>query len=301
MRTRYDDPEYTPSSSQRCHWVFTLFYEKESDFACLYREENYRAIVFQLEICPTTGRKHVQGYVEFSRSMRFSAVVRILGGRARVYVRLGTQTDAVRYVTKEETRVPSTQPVRLGTLRAEDGQSSDAYTCFRDALDDSEQSIRTVAVNHFPLMMKHRNAAIWYRSLDTPKRIWNPRVVVLWGASGTGKTRAANDLFPKAYWLCPPNVRNGPIWFTGYAGEADIIIDDFYGWMQWTQLLRLLDRYPCNVLVHGSSVPFLGRNIVITSNVHPKEWYDYEKSDFMKYEALSRRIDRIDHFLVQDT
>ncbi len=295
VRTRYEDRSYLQPSSQLSNWVFTINNPTYHDIESLYQESNYRAIVFQYETAPTTGTKHIQGYVEFSRSMRAAAVVRILGGRARIYVRLGTQEDAVRYVVKEETREEWTTPVRLGILKEESGDGGTAFENLRSALD-SDLPIRTVAVNHFPLMMKYRTSAIWYRNLTPTKRTWKPVVDVFYGEPGSGKTYAASEKYPDAFWLCPPNVRGGPVWFTGYSGQSDVIIDDFYGWMQWTQLLRILDRYPLNVQIHGYSIPFLGKNIVLTSNVHPERWYAYDKSDHMKYEALRRRIDKITKF-----
>ncbi len=295
VRTRYSDDEYASPTSQRSNWVFTICNPTDSDIAAMHQEQNYRALVCQHEICPNTGTPHIQGYVEFSRSMRARAVCRILGNRARIYIRLGSQEDALRYVRKEESRDTAFPMVHLGTLKKEDGESCSAFENLREALE-SEDAIGKVARDHFALMMRYRCSAIWYRNLRPQRRNWQPRVEVYYGDTGTGKTRRCEELFPKAFWLFPPNVRNGPVWFTRYSGESDVVIDDFYGWMPWTLLLRVLDRYPLQVHVHGSSVPFLARSIVLTSNVHPDQWYDYDRSPHMKYAALARRIDKITKF-----
>lgn len=275
--------------------MFTINNPAKSDVEAITCEQNFRAIVYQFEIAPETGTPHIQGYVEFSRSMRPASVQKILGGRAYIYVRLGSQSDAVRYVTKTDTRRPGSDPMRYGTLKDECLGGHSAFEDLREALESSDQ-ISKVAKDHFEMLMKYRCSAIWYRNLNPPKRDWKPSVDVFYGDPGTGKTRSAAEKYPSAYWLAPPNVRGGPIWFTGYEGEEDIIIDDFYGWMPWTQLLRLIDRYPMVVHVHGNVVPFLGKRIIFTSNVHPKKWYDYEKSVHMKLPALMRRIDKVTRY-----
>ncbi len=273
VRTRYADPGYKLPSSQRAAWCFTICNYTDADLAAVTSEQNYTALVYQFEVCPDTGTPHIQGYVELSRSARAGNVCRLLGGRASVYVRLGSQTDAVTYVTKRETRASGESgPFRLGCLKQDSPESSDAFTSFRMALE-SQESMPIIAATHFPLMMKYRNSAIWYRNLTPRKRDWEVTVTVLYGDTGSGKTRKARELLPNAYWLSPPNVRRGPIWFTDYNGEEDIIIDDFYGEMRYPQLLRLLDRYQMQVHVHGGFVPFLGRRFVITSNIHPSNWY----------------------------
>lgn len=91
-----------------------------------------------------------------------------------------------------------------------------------------------------------------------------------------------------------PNCANGSIWFDGYQGEDIVLIDDFYGWLPWTFLLKLLDRYPLRVQTKFGVVPFRSKIVYITSNVHPDKWYSYGEN--MVYEALRRRIDTITHF-----
>ncbi len=54
-------------------------------------------------------------------------------------------------------------------------------------------------------------------------------------------------------------------------------------------LLMLLDRYPLQVPVHGGSVEFVSKRIIMTSNAHPRDWYS---SDKFTYEdgPLQRRL-----------
>lgn len=107
-----------------------------------------------------------------------------------------------------------------------------------------------------------------YRTVMVEPRDKNikPRIVILWGASGTGKTRTATEEFPDAYLLTKPNA-DGNVWFDGYDGEDVVIIDEFYGWIKYDLLLRICDRYPLQVPVKGAMVQFKATTIVFTSNV----------------------------------
>lgn len=116
----------------------------------------------------------------------------------------------------------------------------------------------------------------------------NVEVHVLWGDSGTGKTRKA---FEKgdSYFLFQLN----PEWWDGYDGEEYIIIDDFYGGLPFNRLLRLLDGYPCQVPIKGGSRWLEATTITITSNVHPDQWYSNIPEESKK--GLKRRITSIIH------
>ncbi len=127
------------------------------------------------------------------------------------------------------------------------------------------------------------------------------RVVVLWGGAGTGKTREAMRLAEERgggyHILEAPNVKGGAAWFDGYTDQKTLIIDDFYGWLQWVMLLRITDRYRVNVQTKGHCIPGCWDLVVITSNIHPNKdgvgWYKY--SDRLLWAALERRISYITH------
>lgn len=60
--------------------------------------------VFQLEACPDTGRRHIQGYVRFRSAQRLSALQRILPGGHFEAAKAGEKAN-VAYCTKSESRV----------------------------------------------------------------------------------------------------------------------------------------------------------------------------------------------------
>ena len=56
----------------------------------------------------------------------------------------------------------------------------------------------------------------------------------------------------------------------------------------YREMLRLLDRYPCQVETKGGSVNFAPKTIIILSNKAPEDWYDKEKC---AWAPLERRIE----------
>ena len=83
-----------------------------------------------------------------------------------------------------------------------------------------------------------------------------PEVWVLWGPSGTGKSRFVAARWPDAFWKAPESK-----WWDGYSGHETVVLDDFkdYG-MPLVDLQRLLDWYPLWVEVKGER-PHAGQEV----------------------------------------
>lgn len=122
-------------------------------------------------------------------------------------------------------------------------------------------------------------------------------VHILWGEPGTGKTRYVydNEKFEDIYELSSPNVSGGALWFDGYQGEPVLLLDDFYGWIKLSFLLRLLDRYPLKLPIKGSFVQCQFRRIYVTSNTYWENWYDFEKLGSSLKGALERRLSKVEY------
>nr|QOR29571.1 replication associated protein [Bat associated circovirus] len=125
-----------------------------------------------------------------------------------------------------------------------------------------------------------------YLTYLEPVRNEKPTVTWLWGASGTGKSRKAQELAgDDVYW------KDGEKWWDGYDRHESIIIDDFRASnMKFNYLLRLLDRYPMRVEVKGGYRQLNSKNIFITTIVHPDKVYQLEDEPIKQ---LMRRIDKI--------
>lgn len=122
---------------------------------------------------------------------------------------------------------------------------------------------------------------------------YDRQVKIFWGKTNTGKSRlaweeASEGGLVQVYAKDP----RSKFWY-GYRGERNVIIDEFRGGIDVSHLLRWTDRYPCSVEIKGSSRPLLAEKLWITSNIHPKEWYQNLDPDTVK--AVLRRLTII-HF-----
>lgn len=262
------------------YWVFTVpnpegLIDAENADGLVY-------LVYQHEISHETMLPHFQGYCEWKNEVTRTTVQRRLEiGNAHCEIRRGTQEQAIAYATKEDTRVDG--PYTFGTPMAGRGRRMD--------LEDLRQAIRSgqseleIADQHFNSFIRYNRGIKEYRRLVQPKRTWKTEVIVCFGKPGTGKSKWVQRQAPDAYWK--PRSQ----WWCGYEGQADVVIDDFYGWLPFDFMLRLLDEYPLLVETKGGQAQFMAKRIFITSNKLPEEWYG-EDTRFDK-DALYRRIDKL--------
>jgi len=76
-------------------------------------------------------------------------------------------------------------------------------------------------------------------------------------------------------------------WWDGYKQHKAVIIDDFYGWLKYDELLKITDRYPYQVPIKGGFENFTSEHIYITSNIDVDRWYKFKEYDSA---ALKRRM-----------
>lgn len=229
--------------------------------------EGVQYCIWQLEK-GENGTPHLQGYVVMKKRSRLSAMKK-LDPTAHWEVRKGTHQQAVDYCKKEETRIGG--PWEIGAVKGQ-GTRSDLLAV-KDMLD-SGRPMREVATTHFGVFTKYYKGFNEYLKLTGKPREGPVTVTVYYGPSGTGKTRrAAWEAGVDAYWLAPPNVFQGSVWWDGYDGETTVVIDEFYGWIPREQMLRICDRYPLMVQTKGGNKHLRATRFIITSNVNPSEWW----------------------------
>lgn len=158
------------------------------------------------------------------------------------------------------------------------------------------KSLKQVAEQHATSWVHyHRGFESLYNMLfmDSRDRSLGTEVVVLWGLTGTGKTKRAYEMASKIrdeqlkpYYVKP----SYNMWWPNYHGEEVIIIDEYSGAWPIDYLLLVLDRYPLDVEVKGGNVQLKGRLFIITSNTPPQEWYLTAAQE--KKDALLRRCNR---------
>jgi hypothetical protein len=283
------------------HWCFTYFPQESEDLTHDTIWSNLKAeltstfeassrikyIVCQPELSQE-GNLHLQGYAEFKRPIRRLAAATELGlVGAHLEARRGTQEEAIQYCEKQDSRLPDADPLHLGTVAPGRGKRSDlssAITSIRET-----PSLRVLAEQHPAVFIKYHRGfekiiPFFKQQSDRPVD-----VTIIWGPSGVGKTRFVFEKHPQAYfWPRPANSGN---YAMGYTGQEVVCFDDFYSWLPYDMMLRLLDRYPMTVNTMGGVQDWNATTIFITSNQDPRNWYP----NISNKDAFFRRVREIIH------
>ncbi len=244
--------------------------------------------IYQIEECPNTKKRHLQGYFVFSARKRLDSVKKLLGDNTiHLEKRRGSHDEAKKYCSKDESRLEG--PFEFGN-------DEDLINTKKRKLDEVKDRIRSgasevdIADEYFGLWCRYFKAFNSYRMLISEPRDFKTEVRVYWGKAGVGKSR-------RATYEAGPGVYRKPRgeWWDGYDGESNVILDDFYGWIKLDELLRICDRYSHRVPVKGGYVNFRPKLIIFTSNVEPLEWYseDVLKGDIR--EAFLRRFEVVEY------
>lgn len=112
-----------------------------------------------------------------------------------------------------------------------------------------------------------------YRGLLTPPRNFQTHALVLWGPSGSGKSRRARETEGTQFWISQPRTSTSGCWWGGYCGQDHVVLDEFYGWLPRGFVQRLVDRYPFSVEPKGVEIPFTSKTLIFTSNVCPNDFW----------------------------
>ena len=113
----------------------------------------------------------------------------------------------------------------------------------------------------------------------------------MYGLSGSGKTKLACEMYPKAYLKSPGK------WWDHYHGETEVIYDGFDGpSMTFTDFKRIFDRYPMFNEYKGGTTKLASTVHIITTNVYPSHWWCKKVTGEQGREAIWRRITQVWHF-----
>lgn len=263
---------YTPDNVS---W-FKSYIERECDYGC-----------FAEEVAPTTGTPHLQGYVHWENPRSLDSFHKAtlrkthLGdehGRTD-----GSADDNRKYclgLVEKKGNTPNPTFWEHGTLPKQ-GERTD----WRTAVDSLKGGMGVCEViDEQPQLLPCIRALERYNAIKSKSIHRDIRVVVVYGAPGTGKSRAAWDLYPDLY------VKPDGDWWDGYEGQDVVLFDDFYGGVKISTMLKWLDRYPLLLPVKGGFVPARFTKVILTSNTHPSTWYSGEFIPEDVLNAFKRRI-----------
>jgi len=226
------------------------------------------------------GLLHWQFVVGMAKECRASLVKRIW---PMAHIEKTRSKAANEYVWKDETSIEGSR-FELGTLPTKRNSSKD-WAKIKEAAKEG----RLEDVPEDIYVRCYRTLKDIARDHMKPEAM-EREIYVYWGDTGTGKTRRCwNEAGDDAYPKIPTN-----IFWDGYKDHEKVIIDEFSGLIGITHLLRWLDRYPVIIDVKFGATVLKAKQIWITSNINPMDWYKDAPEEQKR--ALRRRFTRCIHY-----
>jgi len=283
---------------QHANWTFTFNYGNagqptKEDVLIFWDSLSTKAhyAVAGFETAPTTGQRHLQGYVQLDGKLRLTQLKKLdCALTVCWFPARGDEQDNEAYCTKEGGEI-----LRCGdeprVINAGKRVKRDYGRAIKLAREQEMETLRTDLPQMY-LQYYRSLEDIQKRSMATPeplshttKHLW------LYGPTGTGKSRSARDLFQRLGLSYCTKLHNK--WFSPDNRNSEaLLIDDLgleTGRMLVNYLKQWLDIYAFSAEFKGGLATIRPELYVITSNYHPHEMFG-GTSD---YDPIMRRLEVI--------
>lgn len=260
-------------------WCFTLNNYTEQDLEKIKANITIETAEFAIvgKEKGESGTPHLQGFVNLKTKKRLSQIKEMISARAHFEPSKGSDDQNKEYCSKDNDVY-----LMIGTPSVQ-GKRSDLLSAVEMLHATSGNLTEVARANPATFIRYGRGLRDYWLTVGSTPRNFKTDVNVLVGPPGCGKSRHAYESTKDTSVYYKPRGE----WWDGYTGQEVVIIDDFYGWIKYDELLRICDRYPLKVPVKGSFVEFTSKKIYITSNAHYNEWYKFDNYDPT---ALMRRV-----------
>jgi len=262
-----------PSRPQVCGYCFTINNPTPDDLQrvrtipCAY-------IIFGFEI-GENNTPHLQGYIHFERSKRFSHVKQLLP-RAHIEIRNGTVEQAITYCKKDGTYEERGVPPL--------SQKDASKKLWADLLAKAESGQFDWIKENYPRMWIQFSTK--FESLHAPKTtVLTGDIQHEWwvGPTGSGKSSSLWRLYPQHFQKATNK------WWCGYAHEEVVAIEEWSPKNECTgaALKIWADRYPFSGEIKGGTLKRIRPiKIIVLSNYELEDCF----LDRRDYEPLKRRF-----------
>lgn len=291
----------------RIRWVFRCnaaindepdeITDREEHAMFLYRklEQHCGCFAFQLESAPTTGYQHYQGYMELGNKKRKKWILDHIQRFEYLAPSKGTPKQAWNYSTKEESRMAG--PWTFGEPFAIEDNCKKPTVLFVESITKGATDSMLVDEHPSCFMRHDANKVRQAKGIRIPpptrQALYGDdfmEVYVFYGNPGTGKSYAARQLYPDIYTPPIRTSKGGNFWMTPDANLAPVVLfDDFDGNLTLKALNQILDPYPQLLEKKGGNVWWLPRIVILTTNVMPGHWYNYDTRQDVRVQ-INRRI-----------
>ena len=207
-------------------------------------------LIWQLERGTENKRLHMQGLIILPNSQRHSYLrKRMVNAHIE---RCGDVDFSIEYCQKSDTREKGYSPIVMGVPPKGKGHRSDLKR-ITDLISEGA-TIRDIYLSVPASTLLHiRNIETMRRYVTTPKNV-RKFVFILWGETGTGKTRLVREYFKDELYISPPNSGTNNIFFDMFdqCQHRAVLVDDYYGYWKWSAMLQVCDRYSIYVQTRNS-------------------------------------------------
>ncbi len=258
---------------QSKHWCYTLY-----DLSYVPDWDLLEYNIWNLETCPTTGKKHLQGYCVFKKRCYITGAKKAWASTPPIHIDIkgGTVEQAIHYCKK-----PVDKPKACYCAHCEDarqqGQVAD-WMEYGTRPKTKEEAISLNWKEARDLAMAGKvdeipNSSIYIRYYAALKRVEKDHPIVpkdltdkdnYWivAPSHYGKSYYARHTWPDFYDKAPNK------WWTGYSGQKTVLLDDlgpehlkYLGWY----IKRWADEYSYPMETKGGGRQIRPQHIVVTS------------------------------------
>lgn len=235
---------------------------------------------YGLEVCPSTGRQHHQGFV-YWRSARWTHAC-AKKFKSFFAACKGNLQQQKAYCSKDGTYV------EFGKAPAQ-GERSDIQAIVNEILHEGLRAEELLATDS---SMYHQYGRTFLAAEDyAMRRIHRTEMTTCtwyYGPTGVGKSHAAfADYDESTHYLYP---KDGD-WWDAYRQQDTVIINEFRGEIKFNFLLELIDKWPVCVRRRGREpMPFVSKHIIITSALAPWEVYSNVCTKSDNVAQLLRRV-----------
>lgn len=223
-------------------------------------------------------------YRHFSTSKLFKTIKKQLGNEIHIEIARGDDYQNKDYCTKTD------KEAWTWGVPIKQGQCTDLKRACK-AIKEGK-SMKYICENFDDIYVRYWRGL--YKLKETlappPERDFPTEVYYYYGEPGVGKSRRAYSEAKATNESIYYKPRGD--WWDGYEQQPNVIIDDFYGWIKYDELLKIMDRYPYRVPVKGGYQIFNSKRIWITSNIPIDQLYKH--SHFIP-QAIERRCTKIEY------
>ncbi len=260
------------------------------------KEELLQYLIVGMEISPTTGHPHGQGYLQLKSRARISTVKKMLNLPA-VYLAQKSKHSSVQqcidYVEKgpkghEEDKKPAKDIYEFGEAMMGQGARTDITAAVKIIKEGG--SVADVCREAPTVFVKYPGGFIKLHAVLKEEQIPKQRpvkVYLFYGKTGTGKTTTAMNYDSQPFSLKGYQLQKQ--YFCSYKGEKTLVVDEFAHQCKITFLLGILDVWKLELDIKYGSTWAEWETVFITTNLsYPDDFYPRALEEHRQ--ALFRRI-----------